>query len=191
MVFSRGGYTLKLTLDQLDNVRFPHSGGLVKVDYFESSDAFGADFSWSRLVVEGRRALSSGANSLLLVGRLGSSLNTQTPFYQSFRLGGLFNLSAMPAGAIDTRNQVYMRAQYYRQIRQLPALVGKGVYAGALLETGWGWDNGDDMTPTLGNLPWSAGGYLAADTFLGSLYLLGALGGEGEAAIYMALGANF
>ena len=189
--FSRGGYTLKLTLDQLDNVRFPHSGGLVKVDYFESSNAFGADFSWSRLVVEGRRALSSGANSLLLVGRLGSSLNTQTPFYQSFRLGGLFNLSAMPAGAIDTRNQVYMRAQYYRQIRQLPALVGKGVYAGALLETGWGWDNGDDMTPTLGNLPWSAGGYLAADTFLGSLYLLGALGGEGEAAIYMALGANF
>lgn len=189
--FARGGYTLKLTLDQLDNVRFPHSGGLVRVDFFESSDDLGADLSYSRLLVEGRRALSAGKNSVLLVGRLGSSLDTETPFHESFRLGGLFNLSAMTPGTIDTRNQIYMRAQYYRQIRQLPTLVGKGVYAGVMLESGWGWENKGFSVPDGRELPWSAGGYLAADTFIGPLYLLGAVGAESEAAIYMALGTNF
>jgi NTE family protein len=189
--FGRGGYTVKVTLDQLDNVRFPHSGGLVKLDYFDSSDDLGADHSYSRLQLEVRRALSAGKNSLLLVSRLGSSLDTNTPFYESFRLGGLFNLSAMTPGTIDTRNQMYMRAQYYRQIRQLPTLIGRGVYAGALLEAGWGWDNNSFDVPAARELPWSLGGYVAADTFIGSFYLLGAAGDEGEAAIYLALGTNF
>jgi NTE family protein len=174
--FARGGYTLKLTLDQLDNVRFPHSGGLVRLDFFKSSHDLGADNAYSRLALEGRRAFSAGKDSLLLVGRLGSSLETQTPFHESFRLGGLFNLSAMAPGVIDMRNQLYMRAQYYRQIRELPPLVGKGIYAGGMLESGWGWDNQGFDVPDARALPWSAGAYLAADTFIGPLYLLGAVG---------------
>lgn len=189
--FRRGAYTFKLTLDQLDNVRFPHRGGLVRMDVLKSSDDLGADDSYSRLALEGRQALSYGANTLLLVGRAGTSLDTATPFHEQFRLGGLFNLSALPPGVIDTRNQLYLRSQYYRQIRQLPSLLGRGVYAGALLEAGWGWDNGSFDVPAATDLPWSAGIFLAADTFIGPFYLLGAAGQDGEAAIYMALGTNF
>lgn len=189
--FRRGAYTFKLTLDQLDNVRFPHRGGLVRMDVLKSSDDLGADDSYSRLALEGRQAISYGANTLLLVGRAGTSLETATPFHEHFRLGGLFNLSALPPGVIDTRNQLYLRSQYYRQIRQLPSLLGRGVYAGALLEAGWGWDNGSFDVPAATDLPWSAGIFLAADTFIGPFYLLGAAGQDGEAAIYMALGTNF
>lgn len=189
--FRRGAYTFKLTLDQLDNVRFPHRGGLVRMDVLKSSDDLGADDSYSRLALEGRQAISHGANTLLLVGRAGTSLETATPFHENFRLGGLFNLSALPQGVIDTRNQLYLRSQYYRQIRQLPSLLGRGVYAGALLEAGWGWDNGRFDVPAATDLPWSAGVFLAADTFIGPFYLLGAVGQDGEAAIYMALGTNF
>lgn len=189
--FDRGGYTLKLTLDQLDNVRFPHQGGLVRLDFFKSTDDLGADASYSRMMLEGRRAFTSGANTLLLVGRGGSSLDTETPYYENFRLGGLFNLSAMPPGVIDSRNQLYGRVQYYRQVNQLPALLGKGVYAGALLETGWGWDNTAFNVPDGRDVPWSAGAYLAADTFIGPLYLLGSIGADSASAIYMVLGTNF
>lgn len=189
--FRRGAYTFKLTLDQLDSVSFPHRGGLVRMDVRKSSDDLGADDSYSRLSLEGRQAISHGANTLLLVGRAGSSLETATPFHEQFQLGGLFNLSALPPGVIDTRNQLYLRSQYYRQIRQLPSLLGRGVYAGALLEAGWGWDNGGFDVPAATDLPWSAGVFLAADTFIGPFYLLGAAGQDGEAAIYMALGTNF
>lgn len=189
--FDRGGYTLKLTLDQLDNVRFPHQGGLMRLDFFKSTDDLGADASYSRIMMEGRRAFTSGTNTLLLVGRGGSSLETATPYYENFRLGGLFNLSAMPPGVIDSPNQLYGRVQYYRQVNQLPALVGKGVYAGALLETGWGWDNTAFDVPDGRDLPWSAGAYVAADTFIGPLYLLGSIGADRASAIYMVLGASF
>lgn len=189
--FDRGGYTFKLTLDQLDNVSFPHRGGLVRVNFYESADDLGADDSYSRLLLEGRQAFTSDANTLLLVGRAGSSLGTDIPFYENVRLGGLFNLSAMPSGRIDTPNQIYGRAQYYRQIAQLPGLVGKGVYAGGLLESGWGWENDLFDVPDARDLLWSAGAYLAADTFIGPLYLLGAFGSDNEMAVYMALGVNF
>lgn len=189
--FNRGGYTLKLTLDQLDNVRFPHQGGLVRLDFFKSTDDLGADVSYSRMMLEGRRAFTLGANTLLLVGRGGNSLDTEAPYYENFRLGGLFNLSAMPPGVIDSRNQLYGRMQYYRQVNQLPSLLGKGVYAGALLETGWGWDNTAFDVPDARDVPWSAGAYLAADTFIGPLYLLGSIGADRASAIYMVLGASF
>lgn len=189
--FNRGGYTLKLTLDQLDNVRFPHQGGLTRIDFFKSATDLGADQAYSRIAVEGRQAFTAGTDTLLLVGRGGGSLNTDTPYYENFRLGGLFNMTALAPGRIDTRNQVYARAQYYRQISELPSLVGKGVYAGGLLETGWGWDNHAFEFPDARDLPWSAGVYMAADTFIGPFYLLGAVGADHQAAVYMALGTNF
>ncbi|MFP5430655.1 MAG: patatin-like phospholipase family protein [Gammaproteobacteria bacterium] len=189
--FRRGGYSFKLTLDQLDNVRFPSGGGRVRLDALKSSHDLGADQSYSRVAVEARQAISQGSHTLLLVGRAGSSLGTQMPFYDHFRLGGLFNLSALPPGVVDSPNQLYLRGQYYRQIRQLPSLVGRGVYAGGLLEAGWGWEGERIGTPAASDLPWSAGLFLAADTFIGPFYLLGAVGQDGEAAIYMALGTNF
>lgn len=189
--FRRGGYTFRLTLDQLDNVRFPYSGGRVRLDALKSSHDLGAAQSYSRVAVEVKQAISQGRDTLLLVGRAGSSLGTQMPFYENFRLGGLFNLSALPPGIVDTPNQLYLRSQYYREIRQLPSLLGRGIYAGGLLEAGWGWTGERIDVPAASDLPWSAGLFLAADTFIGPFYLLGSMGQDGEAAIYMALGTNF
>lgn len=189
--FGRGGYTLRVTYDQLDDVRFPHTGSYTQLVVFKSDDGLGAATDYARLSLEGRHAFTQGANTLLLMGRAGSSLDSNTPYYESFRLGGLFNLSAMAPGHIDARNQLYARAQYYRRVNELPALVGKGIYAGALLESGWGWDNGYFDVPAPRDLPWSAGAYLAAKTIIGPLYLLGAVGAERESAIYLALGASF
>lgn len=189
--FGRGGYTLRLTYDQLNNVRFPHAGTYTQLVFFQSDDALGAATDYTRLSLEGRHAITQGENTLLLVGRAGSSLDSKTPYYENFQLGGLFNLSALPSGHIDTRNQLYARAQFYRRVKELPALVGKGIYAGALLESGWGWDNGYSNVPAPRDLPWSAGAYLAANTIIGPLYLLGAVGANRESAVYLALGVNF
>lgn len=187
----RGGFTLRASYDQLDDVALPQQGTLLRVDYFRSREALGGEDDYQRLAVEARQAFSFGRNSVLLVARGGSSLDTDTPFHEHFTLGGPFNLSAYGPRELEAPNQLYARTEAYRRVSDLPSMVGRGIYAGGLVEAGFGWANGEFDVPRTADLPWSAGAYLAADTVVGPLYLLGAVNDREDLALYLALGINF
>ncbi|MDP2227379.1 MAG: patatin-like phospholipase family protein [Moraxellaceae bacterium] len=187
----RGGYTFSAIYDQLDDVALPQDGRLLRLRYFHSATALNADSEYERLEIEARQAMSFGRNSVLLIGRLGSSLETTLPFYENFTLGGIFNLSAYAPRRIETSSQVYGRVEGYRRISDLPTIIGKGIYAGALLETGWGWNSGGIEPPPLRDLPWSLGSYFAADTVVGPVYLMASVNDQRNVAAYLAVGFNF
>lgn len=188
--YQRGGYTLRGTYDQLDDTHFPHRGGIARLNYLKSSHDLGADDIYDRLDFRGGHAYTWGRNTALLTARIGSSLGTTLPVYDDFSLGGLFNLAAYPPGYFEGSNLFLASTMLYRRVSDLPSGVGKGVYAGTVLEGGRVWESSAGH-PRLSGLPVSAGFFAAADTVIGPFYLLTAVGDRGHSAIYMALGVSF
>lgn len=188
--FQQGGYTLRTIYDQLDNTHFPHQGGSAKLTYFKSSSDLGADLNYDRLEFRGVKALTWNRNTLLVSTRLAGDMNTTIPYYDSFVLGGLFNLSAYPNSYAVGGRLAYGNVVAYRRVSDLPPIIGKGIYGGVALE-GAILGHPVDGYPDLSGPATSISAYLAADTALGPFYLLGALGNNQQSAIYMALGISF
>lgn len=188
--FDQGGYTFRGTYDQLDDTHFPHRGGVARLNYFKSSHDLGADQVYDRLEFAGGHAYTWNRNTLLFSTRVGSGLGTTLPYYNDFALGGLFNLSAYPPHFFEGSNLFLGSAMLYRRVSDLPSGVGKGIYAGTVLEGGRVWESSSGR-PDFSGLPVSGSIFAAADTVLGPFYLLGALGDRAHSAIYMALGVSF
>lgn len=186
----QGGYTLRSIYDQLDNTNFPHSGGSARLSYFKSSADLNAAENYERLEFSGVRAFTWGRNTTLLGLKVGSSLGSDLPLYDGFSLGGIFNLSAYPADYYRAQALVAGRAMFYRRVSDLPTGFGKGIYTGSLLEAG---QVKKVFNGTVANdgVALSAGIFAAADTVLGPLYFMGAVGDHDQLAAYMALGISF
>jgi len=188
--YQQGGYTLRTIYDQLDNTHFPHDGSSARLTYFKSSSGVGADEEYDRVEFRGTKAFTWSRNTVLLNARLGDGLGTEIPYYNSFSLGGLFNLSAYPPDYFSGSKIAYGSLLAYRRVSDLPAALGKGVYGGMALE---GARLGDTLTGfnTMSGTAVSGSVYMAADTVLGPFYLLASVGDDSQRAIYMALGITF
>ena len=102
-------------------------------------------------------------------------------------LGGPFQLSGYQIGQFAGASSAFASLRYYRRILRLPSLLGSGVFAGASAELGRVRDLYDGRATT-GTL-WSGSIYLAAETFLGPGFLGIGVGGDGNRALYLLLGA--
>lgn len=187
----RSGYTLRSIYDQFDNPRFPYNGSAVHLNGFFANRDWGASSSWRWLDLDARTAFTYGRNTVLLVSRIGYSMDTEVPYYDKFFLGGLFNLSAYQKWALFDNNVVYGRAQFYRQIATLPSVVGRGLYGGVVGEAGKVMSNQQMHELDLGDMKFSGGLYFAADTKLGPFYLAAMRGTDNQTAIYLSLGMNY
>lgn len=198
--YAQGGYTLRSIYDQLDSTYFPHSGSSARLNYFYSTQSFGADLNYKKLEFSGVRAFSWSRNTVVLKGRAGSALNSTLPLYDAFSLGGIFNVSAYPVDYFRGSEVASASAILYQRISDLPSGLGQGIYGGAALEGGEMRDShtiiGTTQTNTnalafASNKAVSASVFLAADTVLGPFYLLAAVGDQQQAALYLALGISF
>ncbi|MES2919013.1 MAG: patatin-like phospholipase family protein [Pseudomonadota bacterium] len=187
--YHQGGFTLRSVYDQLDSVYFPHAGGAARLEYFASRRDAGADLEYERLEFVAKRALTRGHNTLLFTLRGATAFDGSLPQHEAFGLGGLFNLSAYPPDYYLGHELVSAGLMLYRQVSEMPAGLGRGIYAGTGLEAGRmgrvlpGYATPDEAV--------SGSAFLAADTVLGPFYLLAAVGDRRQRALYLALGVNF
>lgn len=189
--YQQGGFTLRTIYDQLDNTHFPHDGSSVRLSYFNSNTSLGADANYERLDFRGLKAMTWSRNTVMAMARVGSDMGTELPYYDSFTLGGIFNLSAYPPGSLMGGRLAYASLLSYRRFSDLPRGIGKGIYGGVQLEGARMGNVPEDFTNTNDGTAVSASAYLAADTVLGPFYLLGALGDNNQSAVYLALGISF
>ncbi len=180
------GLRAALFIDQTDNAFFSRAGyGLTGTGYF-AMESLGSEVSYSRVEASGRAIKSWGAHTLNASARGGSSLGSDTPFYESFTLGGPLQLSAYRINEFSGRRYAFGRLMYYNRTLPLPDLLGSGVYVGASGEVGRVSDRVNDL-PTPGTV-WSSSVFLGADTALGPAYF-GVGVGSGRWSLYLLLGA--
>lgn len=187
--FNEGFYELKYSFDTMDNVYFPHSGediGLALRKYDKSLDSDTNHRQWE---LKFDKAMSSGADSLVLGGRYGRTLDDTEVVTSSFVLGGARQLSGFRQDSVTGQNISLMRAVYYRRLSPRAYLpLDFPLYIGGSLERGRAWNNDNDFDSGYIN---AASIFLGLETPLGPLNLSYGLNSEQQKAVYLNLGQTF
>lgn len=181
------GLRASLTLDRLDNPRFPRDGEFLSIDYRhahnESTDnfdliEFNSDFVRSR-----------GPYTLRLTARASGNIDDAKATLDVYALGGFLTLSGYQTHALVGARTALGRLMAYRKIVSLLPGLGTGMYAGGSLEAGRVWKRAALGTDT----GWLAAGtvFVGVDTFLGPLFAATGYAEGGHRAAYLYLGADY
>jgi NTE family protein len=192
VAFNANGYFAKFSVDQLDDVRFPHEGQLASVEWNSERYQVGSDKPFDRLSLNWLTAGTFGRETAMFWASAGATFNQTNPadVRTQYPLGGLFNLSGVAANSLAGPQFTIARVLLYRKI-------GRGgdgpfdfpTYVGVSLEAGNVWQKLSDIT--WGTSRKDASIFMGIDTFLGPVYLATGYEEHGRQAFYLFLGRTF
>jgi NTE family protein len=118
--------------------------------------------------------------------RFGTTFNKEAAPVQKFTLGGPFNLGAYDEGEFVGNHEVLISAGYYHSIFELPAIIGRHIWAITWFDIGGAFDDISDASyVTQGSIGF------AMDTKVGPFALIFAYGEGGKSNIYFSFGRFF
>jgi NTE family protein len=170
-----------VTFDTLDDANFPHLGHLVNANAGATRFAQSGDtvqtFALNALV-----PYTYGRFTVTGLAAAGYSRDDKG----GFALGGLFNLSGTPVGAVTGSQALGLAALAYYRLGDLPRALGRGLYAGVSLEAANAWARRADVR--FSDLRKAASIYVGADSIIGPLYFGYGHTFGGDSALYLFLG---
>jgi len=187
----RGG----IIYDTLDSIGAPRSGLRLSLQALSPLLALGAENQYTRASLDAIAAHSFGQNTLAVRFKGGTSFGDQMPYYEQFPLGGFLNLSGYANEQFRANDMAFGSLIYYRRIASLPPPIGRGLYLGASLETGWLSEGVIRNPATRQNVILSPGQtnfgsslFFGSDTWIGPAYLGLGLSGSGDSTVYVLIG---
>lgn len=189
--FERGDAFLKISLDTLDNVHFPHYGSFGTANVVLSREGLGADDSYERFSIEWFGASTWGRGTVVTGFEFGTTHDEDAPIYDQFALGGFLNLSGYGSDELRGQNYGLIKLAYYHRVwGNLTSLIaGMPVYTGISLEAGNVWDDIDNAD--IDSMLIAGSVFIGADTPVGPLYMAAGHGEGGRASLYFFLGRTF
>ena len=171
----------EVNLDTLDDPNFPRRGyGAIAqaslIDYESGGDPI------ETVVLNALVPYTWGRLTLLGIANTRRSLDDRG----AFGLGGLFNLSGTPPGAIVGSQAGFAALLGYWHMGRTRGALGGDWYAGVSLEAGNAWDRSSGIPR--GEVHKAASAFLGLDSILGPVYLAYGKTFGGESAWYVFLG---
>ena len=187
--FNEGFYELKYSFDTFDNVYFPHSGEDIGLSLRKFDRSLDSDSDYRQWQFHLDKALSYGANTWVLGGRYGRTLDDTEVVTSSFVLGGARQLSGFRQDSLSGQNISLMRMVYYRRLTPRAYVpLDLPLYLGGSLERGRAWNNDNDFDSGYIN---AASVFLGLETPLGPLNISYGINTEHQKAVYLNLGSSF
>ena len=187
--FNEGFYELKYSFDTLDNLYFPHSGEDISLTMRQYDTGLDSDQRYRQWQFNLDKAVSRGADTWVLGGRYGRTLDTAEVVTSSFVLGGARQLSGFRQDSVSGQNISLLRMVYYRRLTPRAYLpLDFPLYLGGSLERGRAWNNDNEFDSGYIN---AASIFLGIETPLGPLNLSYGANSEQEKAVYLNLGHTF
>ncbi|MGH8149566.1 MAG: BamA/TamA family outer membrane protein, partial [Steroidobacteraceae bacterium] len=192
------GFFVRFSYDELDDANFPHSGQLARVQWTSENSwvsqggAPGSQNPLNQVTLNYLAAKSFGRETAVLWGTGGATLNQTAPLdlHTQFMLGGLFNLSGLPAESLAGSDFGIARLLLYRKIGSGgEGLLHFPAYVGISLEAGNVWQ--ERQAIGLDSVRKDGSVFLGLDTPLGPVYLATGIDQEGLEAFYLSLGRTF
>lgn len=187
--FTEGYYEMQYSFDTLDNIDFPREGEDIRLTLRQYDPSLSSDQRYRQWNIKLDKALSHGANTWVLGGIYGRTLDDAEVVTSSFLLGGARQLSGFRQDALSGQNVSLGRVVYYRRVtpRAFQPL-DFPLYLGGSLERGRAWNNDNAFDSGYIN---AASIFLGYDTPLGPLNFGYGINDEDEQALYMNLGRSF
>ncbi len=192
------GFFVRFSYDQLDDVDFPHSGELATVQWnseqswVKEEGVVGSENPLNQVTLSWLGAATFGRETAVLWTTGGTTLNQTTPLdlQTQFTLGGLFNLSGLPAQSLAGSDFGIARLLLYRKIGSGgEGLLNFPAYLGISIEAGNVWQERQSID--LSSVRKDGSVFLGLDTPLGPVYLATGFDQSGTEAFYLFLGRTF
>ncbi|MBN2816571.1 MAG: patatin-like phospholipase family protein [Campylobacterales bacterium] len=182
-----------INVDSLDNVNFPTQGLKTELKWTKEMEVFGSDYAYEQVFFDIEKPLNFYANNFIFYARYGYTYKEDDVFRIEglYKLGGLFNLSGYAPYSFAGNNVALAVLKYTYEIKDggFFGTLNAPLYLGFSLESGKVWDKGDDLG--FDTVHKSGTLYVAADTFLGPLYLAYGTSTDGQQSAYLYLGEKF
>ena len=192
------GFFVRFSYDQVDEVNFPHSGQLAALQWnsenswVSQQDQGGLERPLNQVTLNWLGAESFGRETAILWATGGTTLNQAESYdlHTQFLLGGLFNLSGLPAQSLAGSDFGIARFLFYHKIGS----GGEGpfnfpAYVGFSLEAGNVW--ADRSNIELSSVRRDGSVFVGFDTPVGPLYLATGFDQSGAETFYLFLGPMF
>ena len=182
-----------INIDNLDNVNFPKVGMKSQLRWTKEMKSWGSDYDYEQIYFDLEKPFTFYSNNVTLFVKYGSTYKPDgvQRLAGTFTLGGLFNLSGYAPYSFNGDNVALAVLRYTYEIKDggFFGTLNAPLYAGFSLESGSVWDAGSEVT--YNSFKKSGTVYVAADTFLGPLYLAYGYSVDGESSAYLYLGEKF
>ena len=178
-----GGWNAKLLFDKVDNAKFPNNGVTGNIKAYWDRRSFNADENYEKYSADWLGAYNVRGNVMSVVLRGGDGRNM--PYYEWFRMGGLFNMTGYHQDELAGDSYVYGRLGYAHRWN---SPYTNGVYGGIMAETGNTWLPQQKRSSE--DLKYSGTLYVGADTLLGPVYLGYGQAEAGRRAFYLLIGSS-
>ncbi|HMF09350.1 MAG TPA: patatin-like phospholipase family protein [Thermoanaerobaculia bacterium] len=182
-----GAFTGRIRVDQLDSAVIPKDGYFADIDWRGERTSLGAPSNYDRLESSILGAKTFGPVIATFRAKWGDPIGTTVPYYDEFRLGGLFNLSGYASDQLVGSSYGLIEGIFYYRLSKGGAILGP-LYLGASGEGGNAW-NGEART--FSNLKGAGSVFLAAETLLGPFYFAYGFAGSKHTSFYVLLSQNF
>jgi NTE family protein len=184
--FDIGEFELQYIHDSLNNIWFPTSGMMHKLEYLYASESLGASSDYEQATANGTLLFSIGKNTALLNYELGYSFDDAAPVERWYRMGGFGRLSGLVPDQLLGRHTALATLAYYRRLTDTEIV---SAYTGFTLEAGNVWNYRDDIG--FDDLRYSGSLFIGADSPLGPAYFAVGYADSGDLAAYFYLGNPF
>jgi len=179
----------RLLHDSLNNLILPTSGFLGSLEFRANRKSLGADVDQDQV-----KLTLSGAGSYQRYTVLGRFIaettldDTANPLLINnlFLRGGFLELSGTIRNELLGQHFALAEAVFYRRLGDISLLP---MYGGFSLETGNAWLYRSDVSTA--DLRYAGSVFVAADTFIGPVYLALGATDKGEVAVYFNIGNTF
>jgi len=185
--FDEGEFFARFAVDTLDNLSFPRSGTIARLEWRGSRpDTLGADVKFDQVSFAAAYVKTWDRYTLLTRLRYDATISGVAPVNGLYLLGGFLDLSGFNRNELSGQHAARIGTVFYRRINDLAFLPA---YAGVSLELGNVWDNRSDISiggSILGGSVW-----VGVDTPVGPVYAGYGRAENDRSAIYVFLGRLF
>jgi NTE family protein len=187
--WDEGGISSSFAVDQVDNVNLPHSGYLGVASYEGYRKSLGStdDYDNLRMGIIGVQTVGRWTGLARAEG--GTSLQSDSPFYGKFSLGGLFRLSGRPLDQLVGDNYALVALLLYYRLSKEGGIIIKNLSIGVSAEAGNTYLRREPVT--IGSLHTAGSIFVVADTIIGPLFVAYGRSGSHNSAAYIFLNRSF
>jgi NTE family protein len=183
-----GETSLRYVLDDRDDPVVARSGRaiLFHTDWYDANPGATSGFPVSELRASQLFKLNK-PSSLFFSAAGGTTFTSHQVGFPPFRLGGGPDLYAYGTNEFLTDQYVLGRAGYMHSLFELPAIIGKNLYAMGLVEGGKLYD----LPPGTSTLPADMALGFVVNTLFGPIQVGGGLGATGHYKFFYSIGRTF